>query len=227
VNKKTSKKFKTCCWADVPVYKVPFFVDLNCFEYSKDYNPESTGCYVYDDGNCACEMPDCDVCGKSYLDKHEALKPTRSVLKKAKINNTIFLEKLELRKQEERERLEKKKADGLHPRKPFSRKLLLQLFSRDKFFCTYCGRSPTTDSEVVLVPDHRIPLSRKGDNSITNLVTSCSECNTSKGKKTEEEFRKLLKEKTEQAVVQMEVPKESQSPSLEGPGLCAESPKES
>mgnify|MGYP000854513651 CR=1 FL=1 len=41
--------------------------------------------------------------------------------------------------------------------------------------CAYCGQ-PTTDVQ----PDHVIPLSRGGSNSITNVVPCCRPCNTDK-----------------------------------------------
>lgn len=41
--------------------------------------------------------------------------------------------------------------------------------------CAYCNQ-PTTEYE----PDHVIPLSKQGSNSITNIVPSCTSCNASK-----------------------------------------------
>lgn len=55
--------------------------------------------------------------------------------------------------------------------------------------CAYCG------SIAPLVPDHRIPLARTGSaptNDITNILPACVPCNTSKGDKTEDEFRYWL-----------------------------------
>lgn len=63
------------------------------------------------------------------------------------------------------------------------RRLKRSVFERDEYVCRYCGihtREPHCD--------HRIPLSRGGDNSIPNLVTACSGCNLSKGSKTLEEW---------------------------------------
>ena len=56
-----------------------------------------------------------------------------------------------------------------------------RVFKRDNYKCVYCG------SGKHLTIDHVIPKSRGGDNSWTNLVTSCSRCNSNKGNKTPEE----------------------------------------
>ena len=53
-----------------------------------------------------------------------------------------------------------------------------QVFERDNFTCQYCGRRVPT---VVLQVDHQIPQSQNGDSVISNLITSCSECNNGKG----------------------------------------------
>lgn len=48
---------------------------------------------------------------------------------------------------------------------------------RDDYTCAYCGRKPP---EVTLHVDHRLPVSMGGSNDLSNLVTSCSECNLGK-----------------------------------------------
>ena len=60
-----------------------------------------------------------------------------------------------------------------------SLRLRFEIFKRDEFKCIYCGRS--SKDNTVLVIDHKIPLSRGGDDSYMNLVTSCWECNSGKG----------------------------------------------
>jgi hypothetical protein len=55
--------------------------------------------------------------------------------------------------------------------------LRFEIFRRDNFTCRYCGRRPT---EVKLQVDHIIPWSKGGSNEISNLCTSCSECNIGK-----------------------------------------------
>jgi len=52
-----------------------------------------------------------------------------------------------------------------------------QVFRRDKFTCQYCGRSAPN---VILHADHIHPLSKGGDNSLENLITSCQDCNLGK-----------------------------------------------
>lgn len=59
-------------------------------------------------------------------------------------------------------------------------KLRFQVFQRDGFSCKYCGRSPLTDSSIVLHVDHIHPESKGGEFSIENLITSCFECNLGK-----------------------------------------------
>lgn len=56
-----------------------------------------------------------------------------------------------------------------------------RVFKRDNYKCVYCGSGKN------LTIDHVIPKSKGGDNSWTNLVTSCSRCNCNKGDKTPEE----------------------------------------
>ena len=53
--------------------------------------------------------------------------------------------------------------------------------------CFYCG---TTG--VALHREHRVPLSRGGANSATNIVPSCAPCNLRKGVLTDEEFLEKL-----------------------------------
>jgi hypothetical protein len=58
--------------------------------------------------------------------------------------------------------------------------LRFEVFRRDNFTCQYCGRRPP---EVILEVDHILPLSAGGGSEPSNLVTSCLDCNRSKGKK--------------------------------------------
>jgi len=63
-------------------------------------------------------------------------------------------------------------------RKPISKKIRFEVFKRDSFKCQYCGKSAP---EVILHIDHVIPVSEGGKNNLTNLVTSCMDCNLGKG----------------------------------------------
>lgn len=58
-----------------------------------------------------------------------------------------------------------------------SKKLRFEVFKRDKFTCAYCGRKAP---DVVLEVDHINPVAKGGDDNITNLITSCYDCNRGK-----------------------------------------------
>lgn len=62
-------------------------------------------------------------------------------------------------------------------RKAISKKLRFEVFKRDSFRCQYCGASAP---EAILHVDHIHPVSKGGDNDITNLITSCVDCNQGK-----------------------------------------------
>lgn len=64
-------------------------------------------------------------------------------------------------------------------RKEIGKKVRFEVFKRDKFTCQYCGRmSP----DVILEVDHIRPIAEGGNNSMTNLITACRDCNRGKGK---------------------------------------------
>ena len=84
-------------------------------------------------------------------------------------------------------------------RKPLSKKIRFEVFKRDKFTCQYCGgKSP----EVVLHVDHIKPVKSGGDNAITNLTTSCSECNLGKGARELSDDSIVSKQRTEMELQQ-------------------------
>ncbi len=63
-------------------------------------------------------------------------------------------------------------------RSPISLKLRMAVFKRDKFVCQYCGAcGPNVELEI----DHVLPVSRGGTDEISNLKTSCFNCNRGKG----------------------------------------------
>lgn len=72
-------------------------------------------------------------------------------------------------------------------RKSISKKTRFEVFKRDSFTCQYCGKSAP---DIVLEVDHIIPVSKGGTNDISNLITSCFDCN--RGKKD----RKLTDDQT-------------------------------
>ena len=55
------------------------------------------------------------------------------------------------------------------------------IFKRDGFTCQYCGQQAP---DVVLEIDHIIPVAKGGNCEITNLITSCKDCNRGKSDKT-------------------------------------------
>jgi hypothetical protein len=62
--------------------------------------------------------------------------------------------------------------------------------------CWYCGRAlakgAATTNGVTLTRDHLLPTSRGGGNDPENLVNACRPCNSSKGGRTLDEFRRYL-----------------------------------
>ena len=70
------------------------------------------------------------------------------------------------------------------------------LFARDDYSCQYCGKhKKELRGRQFLTRDHIVPLSRGGDNTWENVVTSCSPCNNRKGDRIPREVGlKLLNE---------------------------------
>ena len=62
-------------------------------------------------------------------------------------------------------------------RKAIPQKIRFEIFKRDSFTCQYCGQEAPN---VVLNVDHINPVKNGGDNDITNLITSCFDCNSGK-----------------------------------------------
>jgi len=56
----------------------------------------------------------------------------------------------------------------------------LDVLSRDKFRCVFCGKSPATDIGTKLHIDHIEPFSKGGRSTLENLQTLCEECNLGK-----------------------------------------------
>lgn len=60
---------------------------------------------------------------------------------------------------------------------PISKRIRFEVFKRDSFTCQYCGQKAP---DIVLHLDHIEPQSLDGDDTITNLLTSCEACNLGK-----------------------------------------------
>lgn len=56
-------------------------------------------------------------------------------------------------------------------------KTRFEVFKRDRFTCSYCGRTPP---DVLLEVDHVTPRAAGGSDEIENLTTSCQDCNRGK-----------------------------------------------
>ena len=54
-----------------------------------------------------------------------------------------------------------------------------EVFKRDGFTCGYCGKTPD-DEGVKLEVDHITPRANGGGDELTNLITSCWDCNHGK-----------------------------------------------
>lgn len=62
-------------------------------------------------------------------------------------------------------------------RKAIGKKVRFEVFKRDSFTCQYCGASAP---DVVLQVDHIDPVSKGGEHSVMNFITSCQGCNAGK-----------------------------------------------
>ena len=60
---------------------------------------------------------------------------------------------------------------------PISVRTRFEGFKRDRFTCSYCGRTPPT---VLLEVDHVLPRAAGGSDDIENLTTACQDCNRGK-----------------------------------------------
>jgi len=89
-------------------------------------------------------------------------------------------------------------------------KLRFEILKRDNFTCQYCGRSPQNDN-IVLQVDHINPISNGGQDTSSNLITSCRDCNIGKRdfllnkhqerkliKKYEESYKEIIEGKSKQ-----------------------------
>lgn len=77
-------------------------------------------------------------------------------------------------------------------RDALTKRIRFDVFKRDSFKCQYCGKSAP---DVVLEVDHIMPIAAGGDNSVTNLITACFDCNRGKADKTLSENATVTKQK--------------------------------
>lgn len=71
------------------------------------------------------------------------------------------------------------RVDG-HVRTTIPLKDRWDVLKRDKYRCSKCGASPSSDHAVNLEVDHIIPVAEGGSNNIENLQTLCRRCNQGK-----------------------------------------------
>ena len=65
----------------------------------------------------------------------------------------------------------------------------VNVFSRDRYTCQYCGIQPGTGN---LTYDHVLPRSKGGTTIWENIVTSCVKCNSRKANRTPQEAKMVL-----------------------------------
>jgi hypothetical protein len=68
---------------------------------------------------------------------------------------------------------------------PLRPALRFKVLHRDNYRCQLCGRTPTTDPDLILEIDHIKPVSKGGTDALENLRTLCRQCNRGKGATTE------------------------------------------
>ena len=79
---------------------------------------------------------------------------------------------------------EQKTSSKKHKRKAISGKIRQDVFLRDNYTCQICGANRYRDGVKIEV-DHKLPVSKGGDNSIDNLQTLCQRCNREKRDRTD------------------------------------------
>lgn len=62
----------------------------------------------------------------------------------------------------------------------------LAIYLRDGMACCYCGATVEDGAQLTL--DHLVPWSQGGGNEVSNLVTACKRCNSSRGNREVGEF---------------------------------------
>ena len=63
-------------------------------------------------------------------------------------------------------------------RRKLAERMRFKVFEADGFKCTYCGRGPKDG--VILHVDHKVPVIKGGTDVVSNLTTSCQQCNSQK-----------------------------------------------
>ncbi len=78
--------------------------------------------------------------------------------------------------------------------KTFSKEIKFEVFKRDKFTCQNCGSKAP---EVILLIDQVKPISKGGSNDLSNLKTSCQNCDLGKRNQKLDDCSALLSQQNE------------------------------
>lgn len=80
--------------------------------------------------------------------------------------------------------------------KELKKRLQKAAFDKTDGRCWYCGigltRGKVPDYKTLFTVDHQIPTVKDGANYESNTVAACFSCNSTKGKKTVEEYRQWI-----------------------------------
>ncbi len=78
------------------------------------------------------------------------------------------------------------------------------IYLRDGMACAYCGAT-VEDGTTILSLDHIIPHSKGGNNSESNLISSCKRCNSSRGNRDLDTFTCVVSEYTNRGITALQL----------------------
>lgn len=172
-----------------------------CIYCKKDYELN----YFYNDKSKKDgKKPRCKNCEKKYIDKTNRRNYEKRYwnknIDKRKLKSFRFNSKIE-NKIKAHEKRKKRYYDNnfilnrhindlkrrLKNKYPIDKNYLKYLIE-NQLNCYYCGKELLNKYEI----EHKIPVSKGGNNSNNNIVLSCMKCNRQKGNKTDIEFKKYI-----------------------------------
>jgi hypothetical protein len=114
------------------------------------------------------------------LEKKGVIKKTGDTTREGTLYRILLPEEIEMCRQRMHE-LQAVQLPTIDPKKEQDyynvKENRLKIFERDKYLCYKCNKLLTRFNATL---DHIQPISKHGDNSYDNLVTSCFHCNTSR-----------------------------------------------